>query len=110
LSSKFESSESLKLALDSVDTNTQAFTNALAQAQSNLLPGQSLTRFRFQVNLGQNVGFGYQRPAGSGNFVLTGQKLPGTPTKVDNLTKVEARYQLNPNTRNFELNTLFPTQ
>ena len=110
LSSKFESAESLKLALDSVDTNTQAFANALAQAQSNLLPGQSLTRFKFQVDLGWKLGFGFQRPEGAPNFVLIGGKLSGASIKVDNLTNVEARYQVNPNTGNFELNTLFPAQ
>ena len=54
--------------------------------------------------------FGFKPPTGSPKFVLTGQKLPGTPIKVDSLTRAKARFQLNPSTGNFELNTLFPVK
>ena len=113
LSSKFDSVDSvdsLKLALKSTDTNTQSFANALSKAQADLLPGKTLTRLKFQVDLGQPVGFGFKAPVGSPKFVLTGKKLSGTPVRVDNLTRAEARFQLNPSTGNFELNTLFPVK
>ncbi|WP_281649061.1 hypothetical protein, partial [Parendozoicomonas sp. Alg238-R29] len=109
MSSKFESNSTLKLALDSVNQDTQAFANALAKAQDELLAGKKLTKFKFQVDLGQSVGHGYKKPVGTSNFVSQGHRLDGEPIRVNNLTKVEARYVLNPSTGQFELNTLFPT-
>ena len=108
MSSKFKDATSMKKALNAVDESTEAFQNALRIEQANT-SGQ-IQRFKFQVDLGETIGFGYKRPAGTPNYVLTGQKLSGDPIKIDGLTKIEVRYQFNQSTNKFEINTMFPIE
>ena len=108
MSSKFKDAASMKKALNAVDESTDAFQNALRIEQANT-SGQ-IQRFKFQVGLGETIGLGYKRPAGTSNYVLTGQKLSGDPIKIDGLTKIEVRYQFNQSTNKFEINTMFPIE
>ncbi len=96
----------MKKALNAVDESTDAFQNALRAEQANS-SGQ-VQRFKFQVDLKEEIGYGFKKPEGTNNYVLTGQRLSGEPIKVDGLTKVEVRYQFNPTTNKFEINTMFP--
>lgn len=110
MSSKFKDAGSMKKALNEVDESTDAFQNALRTRQNAIGSGENVTQFKFQVDLGETIGLGYKRPVGAPNYVLTGEKLSGTPIKIDGLTKVEVRYQFNQSTNKFEINTMFPIE
>lgn len=109
MSSKFKDAASMKKALNAVDENTDAFQNTLAAerlAKGTNTPSQ----FKFQVDLNESIGYGHKRPAGTDDYVLTGQKLSGDPIKFDGLTKIEVRYKFDNTTGKYEINSMFPIE
>lgn len=60
--------------------------------------------------MNEPIGYGFKRPAGTNNYVLTGQRLSGESIKIEGLTKIEVRYKLNRNTGKYEINTMFPIE
>lgn len=110
MSSKFRDAASMKKALNAVDESREAFQNALRAEQAMIGSGRRVEQFKFQVDLGETIGLGYKRPAGTPNYVLAGERLSGIPIKADGLTKIEVRYKLNRTTGKYEINTMFPIE
>ncbi|WP_440880267.1 hypothetical protein [Tenacibaculum sp. C7A-26P2] len=110
MSSKFIDAGSIKKALKAVDESTEVFKEALRISETELGNGETVTQFKFQVDLGETIGLGYKKPVGAPNYILTGQKLSGTPIKVNDLTKIEVRYKLNRTLGKYEINTMFPIE
>jgi hypothetical protein len=109
MSSKFKDAASMKKALNAVDENTVAFQNALAAKQAST--GAELPpRFSFQVELDEVVGYGFKKPEGTPNYVLTGHTLPGEPILVNGLKKIEVRYSFDQTSGKYIINTMFPIQ